>query len=887
MSAASPEDDKSLGEKLVSVLGTRYEFVSRLGAGAFGEVYRMRDSMLDRDVAIKRVRLDAFTDTTQRDEIRERTIREARVAAKIQHRHIVTIYDIVDLPDMSFILMEFIEGRTLAHLLKEKGRLTLDESIRILKETADALDFAHEKGVVHRDIKPANIMIESAKGQVKVTDFGIAKSDSFTELTAAGSILGTPNYMSPEQARGDAHVDSRSDLFALGCVAYECLSGKKAFRGKNVMATLMTIMNEPPAPIDYSALGLNPDLSLVLKHALAKRPDDRFQKGRDLVEALTSLPPSEPSPTVAITTAPPSTVESPVVTRREPGNTSSFDVRLQGTLSDISVAELVRDVYRSRSTGILHLKREGVGKRIYMQKGSVVFANSDVEEDRLGEFLIRKGKINRGNYDAASEAMRRTGKRMGKTLVELEAVSADEIEELVRAQVNEIIFSVFDWNSGVYGFELLERPVEEDIIVELSTAELILEGVRRIDSLSSVRTALGATERVLRHTEDPLLLYQKMTLTPSEGFVLSRVDGATSVADIAAISPLGEEETLRCVYALVAAGVVDLVAKGAPMTWRIAPSPRSAEEKPSPGAVEDSPAGRNGKKKAGREEPSETDRLILDDIATKHASLETADLYQLLETSPGASDDELKRAYYAMAKKYHPDRHHLPQLREAQGLLEELFAKLTDAYERLSDPAERRRYDGARQDKKRADAAAAPAQGKGSPTPDVDSVPPEVVAERQYQKALLHFDQMQYFDAIQCVRDSVRMVPGDPRFRKLLARALTKNPKWRREAETHFLEALKHDEFDIECLMGLAETYEAANLSTRAAKIYERVLTYDPDNVVARERLHGKSSEKRGRSRGSDEVTSRRSPFRGQRRPPRPSPGPRRGRARGLTILQN
>jgi len=531
------------------------------------------------------------------------------------------------------------------------------------------------------------------------------------------------------------------------------------------------------------------------------------------------------------------------VTRREPGNTSSFDVRLQGTLSEIGVAELIRDVYSSRSTGILHVKRDGVGKRIYVKKGNVVFANSDMEEDRLGEFLIRNGKINREAFDAASEAMRRTGKRMGKALVELEAVKADELDELVRAQVHEIIFSVFDWDTGTYGFEILERPVEEDIIVELSTAELILEGVRRIGSIDSVRTALGATDRVLRHTENPLLLYQKMTLTPSEGFVLSRVDGATSVADIAAISPLGEEETLRCVYALVSAGVVELVAKTGPLTSRVPsrekPPPASERPEAAPSAAP--------QKEPEAEGPSEAEKLILDDIAAKHASLETADLYALLETSAGASDDELKKAYYAMAKKYHPDRHHLPQLREAQGLLEELFAKITDAYERLSDPAERRRYDGSRQEKQRTPAAKTTAKAPKESAAESEAVSSEVVAERQYQKALTHFDQMQYFDAIQCVRESVRMIPAEPRFRKLLARSLAKNPKWRKEAETHFLEALKHDEFDIECLIGLAEIYEAANLSTRAAKLYERVLAYDPDNAVAAERLHGKSSGKGSR----------------------------------------
>jgi curved DNA-binding protein CbpA len=206
--------------------------------------------------------------------------------------------------------------------------------------------------------------------------------------------------------------------------------------------------------------------------------------------------------------------------------------------------------------------------------------------------------------------------------------------------------------------------------------------------------------------------------------------------------------------------------------------------------------------------------------------------------SPGASDDEIKKGYYAMAKKYHPDRHHLPHLRGVQGLLEELFAKVTMAYQELSDPASRRRYDGARQQKVRATGDS----GVHGPSPY--SVPHEVVAERHYQQGYGHFERMEYFDAIQCLRECVRMIPGEPRYHKLLAKALSKNPNWRKEAEDHFMLALKANEFDLECLLGLAENYEAAGLATRASNLYERILAYDPDHAVAREKLHGKGSGK-------------------------------------------
>ncbi len=824
--------DGPLIQALIQVLGTRYEFVSRLGAGAFGEVYCVHDTMLERQVAVKRVRLDAFAEAAQRKELRERTIREAKVAAKLKHPHIVTIHDVVDRPDMSFIVMEYIEGRTLANLLKERGRLTVDETVRILGQTASALDFAHQKGVVHRDIKPANIMIETGSGNVKVTDFGIAKSDTFAELTAAGSVLGTPNYMSPEQARGELSIGARADLFSLGCVLYECLVGQKAFVGNTVMATLMTIMNEGPRPFDPEAVGIHPRIDELLKRALAKDPLERFSTAAELLAALTTLPPAPGADqgTVVIEAPATPTAEALVVTRRAPGERSSFDARLQGSLAETTVAELIREVYSARNTGILHFERDGTAKRIYFQKGNVVFANSDVNDDRLGEFLIRTGEIDRATFDSVSELMRKSGQRMGTTLTELEVLTPEKLSEVVRRQVQEIIYSVFEWDGGTYGFEILDRPVEEDIVVDLSTAELVLIGVRAMKSLDHIRSALGALDRVLRLTENPLLLYQKMTLTPSEGYVLSRVDGSTSVAEIASISPLGEDETLRCVYALVSAGVVELASRTLPATSRIqAPATRPervrpAEEKPREAQESAGAAG-------GEEE-------LLAEITAKHASLATASYYELLEVSPGASDEEIKKGYYAMAKKYHPDRHHLPQLRDLQGLLEELFAKVTVAYQELSDPGSRRRYDGARQQTARE----TPDSGAHGPVPY--TVPPEVVAERNYQQGYTHFERMEYFDAIQCLRECVRMIPAEPRYHKLLAKALSKNPHWRKEAEEHFMVALKANEFDIECLLGLGENYEAAGLSARATAMYERILAFDPDHAVAHEKLHGKVPNK-------------------------------------------
>jgi serine/threonine-protein kinase len=294
-------------DALGQLLGDRYTPLSLLGEGTFGEVIRARDEILGREVAIKRVRLEAFSGPGQIEDVKSRFLREAQVAAQLRHPNIVTTHDIVSRGRASFIVMELVEGRDLQSLLQERGRLGLDETLGILGQVATALDHAHASGVVHRDIKPANIMIEPS-GHVKVMDFGIAKVDRGGSRTSTGVIMGTPDYMSPEQARG-RRVDARADVFSLGCVLYECLSGAKPFPDESVTAILLKVVTEEAPAIDYESLGLPRALDGVLRRALAKDPERRFASPGELLEALgkaaggveVDAPPIAPSGTLVAT----------------------------------------------------------------------------------------------------------------------------------------------------------------------------------------------------------------------------------------------------------------------------------------------------------------------------------------------------------------------------------------------------------------------------------------------------------------------------------------------------------------------------------------------------------------------------------------------------------
>ena len=275
----------------------RYEVVQKLGAGAFGTVYKVRDKLLKRMLAIKTIRLEGLAAAgASLEEMLDRFRREAEVSAQLKHPNIVTIYDIGVDAGMSYLAMEFIGGTGLEKMILS-GKLPLERAASLGAQVADALDFAHKNNVVHRDIKPANIMVE-AGDRVKVTDFGIAKvTDSGEHLTMTGSLLGTPSYMSPEQARG-GQIDGRSDLFSLGCVLYEMLAGKKAFRGESITALIFKIITEEPPDIRDLDPGVPDEMVRIITKAISKAPEARYQTGREMADDLLALTRAESTPTM-------------------------------------------------------------------------------------------------------------------------------------------------------------------------------------------------------------------------------------------------------------------------------------------------------------------------------------------------------------------------------------------------------------------------------------------------------------------------------------------------------------------------------------------------------------------------------------------------------------
>ena len=285
----------------------RYVLERVLGKGAMGIVYEALDPKLHRKVAIKTILISQLDEETAKD-FSMRFVREAHAVARLNHPNIVQVYDFGEEGDIAYLVMEFIRGNELKSALATSQAFDRKQSVRIMCELLDALDFAHEAGVVHRDIKPANVMLDS-QGRTKLTDFGVARvtdaDRTNAERTQAGTMVGTPAYMSPEQIQGQ-RVDRRSDIFSAGIILYQFLTGQKPFTGEGAWTVAKKIIqDDPPMPSSIN-LAVSPEFDRVVAKALAKNPDDRFATAREFAEALrraaegkAALPEAEPTVVVA------------------------------------------------------------------------------------------------------------------------------------------------------------------------------------------------------------------------------------------------------------------------------------------------------------------------------------------------------------------------------------------------------------------------------------------------------------------------------------------------------------------------------------------------------------------------------------------------------------
>jgi serine/threonine-protein kinase len=338
---------------MISQLG-RYQIISELGQGAMGVVYKAKDPLIDREVAIKTINLSLAQE--EREEYEARFYQEAKAAGRLSHPNIVTIYDVGRTEDIAYIAMEYLHGRELRDILNDNKILPIGQVIDIISQVALGLSYAHEHEIVHRDIKPSNVMV-IRDGHVKITDFGIARMASAAVRTQTGMVLGSPKYMSPEQVMGKL-TDQRSDIFSLGVMLYEMLTGQAPFMGENVNAIMYQTLNATPATPSTVNVDVPEMLNFIVAKALAKDLDSRYQNARDMANDLRDCRDALPRSTLA------STIDS------TPQKTSTANLEAAGALSGDE----------SNQVSALGLSSSFDSMEATMRLASMTASEEDVEE---------------------------------------------------------------------------------------------------------------------------------------------------------------------------------------------------------------------------------------------------------------------------------------------------------------------------------------------------------------------------------------------------------------------------------------------------------------------------------------------------------------------------
>ena len=322
----------------------RYEILAELGRGAMGIVYKARDPQIDRLVAVKTVSL-LGQEPEEEKEFRLRFMNEAQAAGRLHHSGIVGVFDVGESPENRdpYIVLEYVHGETLNRILAREKKLPLERALKLAEEIADALDYAHGQGVIHRDVKPANILI-TQDGRAKIADFGIAKLN-LAHFTLPGRVLGTPAYMAPEQLSGEG-VDGRSDLFSLGVILYAMVTGHSPFQGDSATTVCFKVANREPIAASALDMSLPPQIDAVISRAMAKDPDERYQRGSDLADDLRILRQSKPGSTTTSTRKVLATGTQTSATRGTTGMPAAANVAaathfLQNLISKARIRDLI------------------------------------------------------------------------------------------------------------------------------------------------------------------------------------------------------------------------------------------------------------------------------------------------------------------------------------------------------------------------------------------------------------------------------------------------------------------------------------------------------------------------------------------------------------------
>jgi curved DNA-binding protein CbpA len=459
---------------------------------------------------------------------------------------------------------------------------------------------------------------------------------------------------------------------------------------------------------------------------------------------------------------------------------------MQGSLSQGVLPGVLREIYVERRSGLLHFVHGEARYSVRFVNGSIVHAQSNVPQARLGEIMVGQGLLSQADLARAQATVARTKRRMGEVLVGMGVLNWERLGDALALQVRELLLQVFSWTEGRYEFEPRAEAVDHATL-KLSTGDMILEAVRRVSGAPAVRHGLGDLERTLILSTDPLLRFQRLTLSAADGYVLSRVDGLSTAREIVAMIPLPAEEVERSLLGLLSTGLVEYLTPRAHTPVDAGATPRA-------------------------------------EVLEAAAKLVSRDHYEVLEIPRDATQPAIMAAYYRQAQRFHPDGHHLPSLSDLGAELDAVFQRVSEAYETLRRPALRQAYD---QMLTRTAASAT--------TGTLDAEAEARLVEETLQRVESLLTETSHADAIQALEAILPLARGRlvVKTRLLLARSHLKRPRGARQAETELTAVLQQDPAHVEAHLMLGRLYRDRGMRDRASASFRRALEIDPRHKTA------------------------------------------------------
>lgn len=475
-----------------------------------------------------------------------------------------------------------------------------------------------------------------------------------------------------------------------------------------------------------------------------------------------------------------------------------------GAIKDMTIPWLFQDLRKNKETGTAAFSHDTELKKVYFKNGDVLFASSNLTEDRLGEFLMRTGKITNPQFDNASEIVVKTGKKLGAVLFEMKLLTAQELVAQVKLQVKEMITKIFGWHEGNYEFDGRPLPVSEIIPIHMSTGDLIAEGVRNIE-WNRVRKSLPSINTILRPSADPSLLFQRAHLDRDQQTVFSLIDGSKNMQEICAQSGIGDFNTLKAIYTLLALRMAETGELKTP-------------EKRNGSAVlrEAVAAGRQ------KEDQNGSPGIAVTRVTIQNAfdSLGRQNYYEVLEVGHGATTLDIKKAYFHLAKLYHPDRHFEPEMHAMKEKLEALFSRIHDAYETLSSDDARHQYN--------IDLASGAEKEQDADTARPGKSANRETARAQYDEGMKQFNRGNFWGAEEAFDWAIRLDPGNAEYVFRRGLTLARIPRRGHEAEELIVRAIEKAPRKSDYHLELGNFYARSGQKEKALAAYQNALQYDP-----------------------------------------------------------